>query len=106
MTPTAKRLHDIQSYRGPASFIIDSYKGSTLLWLNHWMIERTQFQINKWGSKEFWVSQKEGNWSSNSISLPNSNKVFKVECEVSNIVIGVVFDQEGKPIIFFSKKLN
>ena len=40
------------------------------------------------------------------LDFPNFNKVFHVECDASGSAIGVVFNQDGKSITFFSEKLN
>jgi len=40
------------------------------------------------------------------LSFLNFNKTFEIGCDASDIGIGVVLMQEGRPIAYFSEKLN
>jgi hypothetical protein len=40
------------------------------------------------------------------LQLPDFNKMFELECDARGIRLGGVLLQEGKPVAYFSEKLN
>lgn len=40
------------------------------------------------------------------LALPNFNKLFKVECDVSEVGISVILTQSNKSLAYFSEKIN
>ena len=40
------------------------------------------------------------------LSYPNFNQTFDIHMDTSNLQLGAVISQNGKPIVFNSKKLN
>lgn len=40
------------------------------------------------------------------LALPKFSKSFEIQCDASNIKIGVILMQEGYPISYFSEKLK
>ena len=69
------------------------------------VIKGNTFELNEQANQAFEEIKKRLT-SAPILALPNFSKVFKVECDASEVGIGVVLSQEKWPIAFFSEKLN
>jgi hypothetical protein len=103
--PTPRSIKKVRHFYGMANFyrkiiqnsssivapIIDCTKGKTFMWTNE---AKEIFKFLKKVTKE------------PILSLPYFDKVFAVDCDASHVIIGAVLSQAGRPIAFFSEKLN
>lgn len=67
--------------------------------------DRKEFQWSIGAAKNFDLLKKKVT-KQPILALPDFNKVFQVDCDANGCAIGAVLSQEGKPIAYFSEKLN
>ena len=105
--PTPKSVTEVRSFHGLASFYRRFVKDFSTLeaHLNEVIKKNVVF---KWGEKqeEAFNALKQKLTNAPILALPNFSKSFEIECDASNVGIGVVLLQEGHPIAYFSEKLS
>ena len=101
-----KSLHDVRSFHGLASFYRHFIKNfSNIIALVTECLKGGKFQQNEETQKSFELLKKKA-IETPILVLLDFNKLLEVDCDALGVGIGAMLSQEGKPIAFFSEKLN
>ncbi|XP_066333661.1 uncharacterized protein [Miscanthus floridulus] len=105
--PTPVNVSQVRSFHGLASFYRCFVKNFSTLAapLNNLTKKDVPFT---WGHVEdqAFHTLKTQLYEAPLLQLPDFGKTFEIECDASGIGIGGVLLQEGKPVAYFSEKLN
>ena len=106
--PTHENVGEVRSFHGLAIFYINFINNLSVVCNAMTKTIRGDKKEFKWthGADKSFETLKQKVVELPILALPNFNKLFRVECDASGNVIGSVLSQEGKPIAFFSEKLN
>jgi len=105
--PTPINVNEVRSFHGLASFhrrFVQNF--STIVAPLNAIVKKDV--VFKWGQDQIQAFEtlKEKLTKALILALPKFTKTFEIECDASNIGIGVVLLQEGHPIAYFSEKLK
>nr|GEX94731.1 retrotransposon-related protein [Tanacetum cinerariifolium] len=104
--PVPRSIQQVRSFHGLASFYRRFVKNfNTLVAPMTEITKLKQFAWNPQAQAAFEELKKQLS-STPVFALPCFDEVFEVECDASGVGIGDVLSQLGRPIAYFSEKLN
>ena len=106
--PTPRFATKVRSFHSLVSFyrnFIRNFSSICALLTETMRGDRKEFKWTTTATRSFELLKKKVK-KQPMLALPNLNKVFQVDCDASDNAIGGVLSQEGKPIAYFSEKLN
>ncbi|GKB49059.1 gag-pol polyprotein, partial [Tanacetum coccineum] len=104
--PVPQSIQQVRSFHGLASFYRRFVKNFSTLVAP--MTEITKLKQFVWNPQAQAAFEELKNQLSSAplLALPCFEEVFEVECDASGVGIGAVLSQLGRPIAYFSEKLN
>ncbi|KAL1204567.1 RNA-directed DNA polymerase-like protein [Cardamine amara subsp. amara] len=105
--PTPTTIGHVRSFHGLASFYRRFVRNFSTLAAPLTSVIKKDVAF-KWGSaqEEAFNKLKDSLTHAPVLVLPNFDKTFEIECDASGTGIGAVLTQGGKPVAYFSEKLN